>query len=244
MNTIIEEISNFSNIYSILTIKDKLLVIFDSHNMALPVWGAYSNSLCSSCQLITFDSHSDTLTPFTHLLSNCGEHIGKDYSKKQCVEAVLQGKSFQMKCFVLSDAIEIASSLRHDEHIKAAVDWHYISRYFVVTSDDNIEYNQRLDLNDGYDCAYLTKNDWFRNAPTFIDDVPIVVDFDLDFFTQIRDFEDIKSDTFKRLIQKARLITIAREPVYFNKCKENQNDISYTNDLACDMLISLLRETA
>lgn len=243
MNTITKEIGSFPQTYSLLEIKDKLLVTFDSHNMALPVWGAYSNSIGSSCQLITFDSHSDTLIPFTDLLSSCGEHIGNDYAKKECVQAVLQGKNFQMNSFDLSDVIEIASSLSNDEHIKAAVDWHYISRYFVITSDINIEMNQRYDRSEGYDCVYLSKEDWFRNTQACVDDTPTVIDFDLDYFTHIRDFETIKSEAFKKMIQKARLITIAREPNCFNECKVNQNDISYTNDVAFDMLVSLLRET-
>lgn len=60
-NYVLEECS----MYTHLQIKNKDVYIFETHNMALPVWGTYSGKYQTEFNLVTFDSHTDTRTPFT-----------------------------------------------------------------------------------------------------------------------------------------------------------------------------------
>lgn len=234
--------SEYQDDYEIIEIKGKTLIIFDDHNKALPIWGLLSNSLNSSCQLFTFDSHCDTRLPFTHLLSNNGEQIDKNYQKKYCVAKVLYNKKFTRNNFCFDDTYLIASKyLKNDEHIKTAFDWGYISNYNIITSDSEYKDCQKNDTCENYLSHYFHKNLVQENNFKEYDDNPIILDFDLDFFTNADDFIAMKRlSSLSNLIKKSEIITIAREPKYFESCKLNKDDNLYTNQKALDLLRELI----
>lgn len=65
-----------SSLYNIRVVKDTPIVIFDDHNMALPVWGTYSSRMGRSLNLVTFDTHTDTHPPFNAYL--CEKNITRE----------------------------------------------------------------------------------------------------------------------------------------------------------------------
>ena len=59
--------------YKIKQIEHKKIIIFDSHNLALPVWGTIRQSSELPLYLISFDTHADTRAAFAR-------EIIKEYS--------------------------------------------------------------------------------------------------------------------------------------------------------------------
>lgn len=51
------------SLYQSHVIGNKLIYVFDDHNMAFPVWGEFSSRNGSSYVLLTFDTHADTRPP-------------------------------------------------------------------------------------------------------------------------------------------------------------------------------------
>ena len=47
------------SLYQSHVIGNKLIYVFDDHNMAFPVWGEFSSRNGSSYVLLTFDTHAD-----------------------------------------------------------------------------------------------------------------------------------------------------------------------------------------
>lgn len=229
-----EALSKFAA-YTVKETCGKLIVIFDSHNMAFPVWGAYSDEIGSVCQLITFDSHSDTLPAFNTYL--CKFDLKKDYEKRK----LLSYKPLMFGSFVLDKALCIAASyLRNDEHIKAACDFGYLSNYTIITNDSEYQKKQQYDALEGYNCLYFSKSAWKSEISGHMSSTPIILDFDLDYFTKVRDFADIQCEVLNYLIKNSAIITIAREPLYFERCKEDSEGTSFTNDCALSTLLSII----
>lgn len=66
--------------YKKVIIGGKPIYVFDSHNMALPVWGTYA-SVIGPANLVTFDTHTDTHCAFTKLMQESGGHSDYNYRK-------------------------------------------------------------------------------------------------------------------------------------------------------------------
>lgn len=226
------------SVYEYLQIKGKDVYIFDSHNMALPVWGTYSNRMNTAFTLVTFDSHTDTRPPFT------AEIIANSYDNNirishPIVKEILKGKKYKRDAFLFEDVFKIAyQNLQNDEHIQTAEFFEYIKSYHVICDLDDLEARvyESDDCVRGYDAKYhirknISKLD-FNNIES-----PIILDFDLDYFI----WDGCFNDSFKRvitpLVKKATVITIAREQEFFDKCKI-ENDYSYEN--ALEKLLSII----
>lgn len=64
-------------LYNVEYIGEKLIVIFDGHNMALPVWGKISNKIGKSGELLTFDYHTDTRDSFVNSIGGGSGHLSR-----------------------------------------------------------------------------------------------------------------------------------------------------------------------
>ena len=59
-----------SSSYEIKRIEDKEIIIFASHNMALPAWGTIRQKSELPLYLISFDTHADTRAAFAREIMN------------------------------------------------------------------------------------------------------------------------------------------------------------------------------
>ena len=67
---------------------------------------------------------------------------------------------------------------------------------------------------------------------------PIVLDFDLDYFNSRRDFSEAFIEMVSPLIKRAEVITVAREPKFFEMCK---TDCAFELDEALSMLSNIIK---
>ena len=240
MDNIVNTIKSYNDCYEFKKMKDKIIIIFEKHNMALPIWGLYSNSIHQKCQLFTFDTHSDTHPPFTALLVRNSEIVDNNYSKKYCVSSILKGNRFKFNTFSFDDVYNLANNyINNTEQIKIAYDWNYILCYNIISSDPAAKSKEKEDIK-YYNCSYHSKKNWINTLQFDEKLAPVIIDFDLDFFTCFDDFKVMKNPLMKRLINATNLITIAKEPTYFKSCKKSILDFTYTNESALTHLIKLI----
>lgn len=90
----------------------------------------------------------------------------------------------------------------------------------------------------GYNATYLSRESWEVWSGGYIND-PVVVDFDLDFFGCSAEFDDNFKQKVTSLLKRAKAITIAREPKFFETCKTADD---YTNEQALEQLLSFIRD--
>lgn len=239
--TITETILGFSCCYEIKNIKGKSIYIFDNHEMALPIWGIHSVKNICSYKLYTFDTHCDTHTPFVrHQIQN-GDPVSKNYLQKPYIHKLFTNIKFQRNNFSFDDVYYIAlKHLNNDEQIKAAYDWKYISEYNIISSESQYITFQAQDRADKYNCNYYHKNNWYENIVFPNNSDSILLDFDLDFFTSIKDFDTLKCTPMSILINKCDAITIAKEPSYFEKCKQDKKNSDYSYQVALTHLLSII----
>ncbi len=128
-----------------------------------------------------------------------------------------------MNDFSFDSVYSIAdNSLKNDEHILTAVNFGYIREYTIVCNIEPRYVDQfiRADSFDGYKAVYISK----ESLPIHIDVAsPIVLDIDLDYFNSKEDLSDSFIDTVAPIIKRAELITIAREPSFFEYCRTDNN---------------------
>lgn len=91
--------------YEKKNIQGKPIYIFESHNMALPVWGSYAAEL-GPLNLITFDSHTDTHPAFNKFLKNNTRQA--DYQWRRTVQfpevkKLLAGMHYRREDFSFED---------------------------------------------------------------------------------------------------------------------------------------------
>lgn len=228
-------------LYDYLQINGKDVYIFESHNMALPVWGTYSNRLNTNFNLVTFDSHTDTRPPF------CAEVIDKtgryDESNRECVEReILEGKYFEKENFCFEDVFKIACQyLKNDEHILTASYFGYIKSYTVICDLDEFEAEgyEREDLNSGYNASYYVRRQQSEIEYNDIE-TPLILDFDLDYFINNECIDNNFKESIVPLIEKATVITIAKEEEYFNSCKEQDG---YTCEDVLQDVLKMIRDS-
>lgn len=230
--------------YQIKSIQDKEVIIFDSHNMALPAWGTIRQKYDSPPHLISFDTHADTRAAFAR-------EIMKEYSVydelscKRFKKEFLSFYSCDAANFVFEDAFRLAIELvAHDEHIMVADYYDYINGYtvFCGLSEDDANWYQRDDRLSGQNATYYTKYKILGMEEEDIQalcSTPFILDFDLDYFTHpsIINFEFYKK--VGELVRHAVAITIAKEPEYFDREK---TDKIFSNDQALGMLLNLIAQ--
>ena len=114
------------SLYEKQMIGDTPIIIFEKHNMALPVWGTFANRLKQSLRLITFDFHADTHDPFAVAV---GPH---DFDLKKFEKDVLNVTQHGINDFKFEDVYRLSCDyVFHDEHILTAYKFEYINGYHV-----------------------------------------------------------------------------------------------------------------
>lgn len=228
-----------NRLYSVNRIKNTDIVQFDTHMLALPVWGAMSSIMRVPLNLISFDYHTDTHAPFAAAVCSSGMGNASNISLRHpVIKSILENKKYRREDFDFDDVVGIAvKHLRNDEHICTADMLDYLKSYTIICNEDTDEAKdfQNQDRYNGYDATYYSKYD--------IDSIrlsvqsPIVLDFDLDYFNSRRDFSEAFIKMVNPLIKRAEVITVAREPKFFEMCK---TDDDFELDEALSMLISII----
>ena len=90
----------------------------------------------------------------------------------------------------------------------------------------------------GYDAKYFIREQQFSIDYDSIE-APLILDFDLDYFITDDSINDKLKNCIAPIIKKASVITIAREPEYFDKCKIQSN---YYNTKALNNLLKMIEE--
>jgi hypothetical protein len=205
--------------------------------MALPVWGEINSRIGKSINLISFDAHTDTWSSFNCYLHSMNQ-IAEDGLDNIYVRDLLKGLKYLAGDFDFEDVFCIAiENIKNSEQIKTAYDFKYLASYTIIHKLGETGYEE-YDKRKGYNCKYFEYNkiDWdFLNETKD----PIVVDFDLDFFNSREEITEELISKLKPILKRAKAITIAEEPYYFNKLKI-QSD--FTEKEALLILMELLKK--
>ena len=242
------DFETYVSTYQTLTCNDKPIVIFESHNMAFPVWGCISSHLQKELNLITLDTHADTRPPFARELVNNYSHVigepGIVFKKD-----VLSKYNCFRNNFSCEDAYRLAVDyIAHDEHIQTACYFRYIDKHFIFCDLDPYEREGRQDMdrNDGFDATYYAKNDiqsLSHQDLELMSKEQYILDIDLDYFTSKSLFENqTLISNLTPIIQNATCITIAKEPKYF-EIEKDIDEIDYTNSDALRLLLNLINNS-
>ena len=212
------------------------IYVFDEHNMALAVWGTYRVKENKPLHLITFDYHTDTRPPFNQALSNnyYQAEFGAKALKIPYVRSLLANIKYKANDFKFQDVYKISDFIKNDEQIQTAYTFQYLNSYHVIHRSNEASGFQKEDRLNNLNATYINANDFSSKNITSIE-APIALDFDLDFFTSRKELSQEFFTSIKYLIKNAAVITIAREPKYFNTCKTEKD---FTNQEAEDLLIS------
>lgn len=230
--------------YEIKQIEQKKIIIFDSHNMALPAWGTIRQNSAVPLHLISFDTHTDTRAAFAREVIK----MYSLYDKSSCEKFktnVLSKYHCNANSFVFEDAFRLAVELvAHDEQIMVADYYDYINGYtiFCDLSEEDANWYQTEDRLNGQNATYYTKNRILSMQDTDIQefcDSPFILDFDLDYFTHPNIVDAVFQKNVGTLIRNAVAITIAQEPEYFDREK---TDKQFTNEQALEILLNLIAQ--
>jgi len=218
--------------YEKLMINGKPIYIFESHNMALPVWGTFASKL-GLLHLLSFDAHTDTHPPFSKLMRESGatpELCYKNALLNRVVSHTLERIAYQKENFNFEDIFKYSEYIGNTEQILTGVAFGYLSSYTIRCHRSGYETTDRFC---GYDATYLDDDD--IRKPNVKD--PLALDIDLDYFRSEYDLDCYFENYIAPYFQRAVVITIAREPSYFNSEKV---DKQFTVEKAESLLLELL----
>ena len=198
--------------YKIRNVCDKKIIIFDDHNMALPVWGTCAADLHAPLNLITFDQHTDT-HPFLNRYMCSSKSLFVPYDKSVFdiyeVKTLLDGYHYKREEFDFNDVFRIANMISNAEQILTGYLFGYLCSYTIVhrsTSYDDTSY--------GYKAKYIESSYFTEgNRPSIPE--PLILDVDMDYFTNQKEIINwgVLAAPY---IHNSFVITIAREPKYYN----------------------------
>lgn len=234
---------NFPSTYELITLKEKSIIIFNDHNMALPIWGTFSNLKKKSLTLITLDTHTDTQPHFNKKISvEYGEYNKNTFRRFEKND--LSKYSCSRVNFSFEDAFCLSIEfVAHDEHIHTACYYDYIDRYYIFCDLDKSEckWHQQTDQDDGFSATYHSRNDILSLPEEEIIQMctkDYILDFDLDYFTTRSMIDNITLlEKLTPIIKNATCITIAKEPEFFDETKQEDN---FTNNEALNKLLSII----
>lgn len=222
-------------------IRDKEVYIFENHNMALPVWGAYACGNNSTYNLVSFDSHADTKDPFVKAVSKMFSVVDATAFRKFEHE-VVKKLHLSSADFSFDDLLNFSDKyVANDEHIFTAIHFGYINEYHLFCHvDGDISVYQEDDQKRGLQAFYHERSDIMQMSEEYIKSIitaPFILDFDLDYFIDPFLLSNKFRESVKPLVDRATVITIAREHCYFNRCVLDDN---LTNDIVLEKLLSII----
>jgi hypothetical protein len=221
--------------------------IFDEHNQVLESWLEIYDKYNQAFSLVTFDFHNDT--------------GGFDSNQIEYID-MINSKEISGKC----KGFEIGEYISNDRHIFAAHGLGYLSSFHVISLTKGFDsdsakggyyyMNEKcldcINLNSKEYCQLVCPNHLENMHQYRIDDRylskskldlnsisdPLILDFDLDYFSCSKSLKPKNIEILSKLVNRAKIITIAREKKYFEMTKI---ETSFTNDKALELLIALIK---
>lgn len=242
------------------------IYVFECHSDAIIPWAELRRSRPEPAQLVTFDSHTDTMLPFLRWGFRAAQASGeREPDSRDFIPARVGRVDFANEETIR----KAAKDLWHDEHIQAAQETGIVGDAFIVTfgSPPNSpdQRSPRLHYLNGichHGCHKMPHDEAcrIRSADLAIDDqhlvplfrsnpvaagvlemrMPLILDIDLDYFLTEQAFRPNKHTLLSSLAQKADIITIATEPMYVEDCRIDDT-ITWEGSLA--RLFSILGAT-
>lgn len=222
--------------YKSYTIESVPIYIFDSHNMALPVWGTYAVRY-GALNLLSFDTHTDTHCAFSELLSKNGMQVDCDYEAvldNPIVVEYLSRFRYNTDDFSFEDVFKYSMEIPNSEQILNGVAFGYLKSYTIRHHKSAIDYERDDQLN-GYDAIYIDDDD--ERKPIIRQ--PLALDIDLDYFRSRDEFGNDFKHYISPFLKNSCVVTIAREPSYFDNCKIESD---FSVDEAERTLLSIIRD--
>jgi hypothetical protein len=152
------------------------------------------------------------------------------------IKQLLKDVNYNREGFEFEELFKLSHSrVTNTEQIQTAYAMGYLKSYTVIHRDEADGY-ESYDRSYGINAKYIKADD-FVGMQYEESMLPIVLDFDLDFFRNKNELDMLFFFSISEIIKNASVITIAREPKYFDTCR---TDSSFTNQEALDILIERL----
>lgn len=222
--------------YKSYTIGSVPIYIFNSHNMALPVWGTYAVQY-GALNLLSFDTHTDTHFAFSTLLSENGMQVDCDYEavlNNPIVAEYLSGVRYRIEDFSFEDVFKYSMEIPNTEQILNGVAFGYLKSYTIRHHLSAVNYERDDQLN-GYDAIYIDDDD--ERKPIIRQ--PLALDIDLDYFRSRDEFGNDFKHYISPFLKNSCVVTIAREQRYFDDGKI-ESDLSV--DEAEKRLLDIIKD--
>jgi hypothetical protein len=224
-----------------ITIGGKDVYIVRSHHHVLQGWAEVRRSQASAPALLTLDHHTDLNAPFLNHRYWATHRPATTQSLSQ-MASMLPGMIAALDWNIEATVMTAIDNLKHNEHIRTAVQAKILSRAFVVNLEtDNIADAEVYATSGGCDaigCTRLIHKDrclrqrYDRVLESMYLDhelarlagmaqtdgvpgpeaEPYILDIDLDYFHTEKAIDPDDTATFYRLVKNALAVTIATEP--------------------------------
>ena len=138
--------------------------------------------------------------------------------------------------YSLGDVFCFAEKIPNTEQILTGIALDYLCSYTIINHGESKKANyEDYDRLNGLDATYL--GDFDKRGIQIR--TPLALDFDLDYFTSPSIFDEEFELIIHPLIRAAEVISIAREPYYFENSKIKKD---YTWREAQDTLLSIIND--
>jgi len=225
---------------------DKKIVVVDDHQYALLAWAKLFQKTQKSCALVSIDYHPDTNPPFW--LYAYQKAMAIDPEREVSLVSI-----FQQKILASIDPADIKSielvmeKMRNDEQINTAMSLGYLKNYHMINCMEKHQYETGHHyLVEKENFGSLGDN-MFKEIKFSLDTLgeeAYILDIDLDYFSALKNFQyqSEQITVFKKLVQGASLITIARSATYFDYLKEDDFSIEECEDKLITLITSILNK--
>ncbi len=235
------------------------IFLVNSHHEVLPIWSRFRAGLSQAPHLITLDHHTDTRQPFARHFERMPEAKGNLEFQAQAREDLLSKFDLRDE----GTWAQVQDKLNNDEHVLAALRLDVIGAACIVAhrardTDLNTFRDYRVvcfsvgrdpssKQIERSDCDSVIESSFLDQALQHFDSIyalagvaPVtsqayILDIDLDYFNTRNSLKPADSARFRELVERAELVTIAREPSYVRHC-------ALDLDLSSEVVLSSLRE--
>lgn len=245
--------------FEVLKIKGKKVFICEEHHHVLRFWHQFKEQFP---YLLSFDHHTDLRRAFQHYINTLYPLYKTHQDRTQ--EDWYSDQSKLLKEISENDFNAILK-LKHDEHIDAAIQTGIIKKALtytyhsygndlnrVYTISGNSDYDNEPIINNPIlnheTKSYITSTELEEGFKRFDLCIPrsewlgnYILDIDLDFFQTCKSIKPDDISFFKKIIDNAIAISIAKESNWIKQWKENHDENLSVNYLL-DNLLELIKE--